>query len=759
MPGSGFSLGDGVSSITGRKVGRGVILNKILPSLTASENISSKSKKQRKIANISDTAHITQSLTNTPINSQNAEPIRPFKRNSEIKAIIADKKNVGSVKYSVHFINDYERLRQALNIKANISAILGSAGSISAAMEFSKSITLNRENITLIVIGEYVSHIDSIPRDPELAIDEQQLILLKEDSNTFKDSNGDHFVSDIVYGAIFFAEITILRTSAERGEEFKLNVEAGVNDLAKGAKFGIGSKNAFKKDKVLKKTEMNIKIMHIGAPDLGAPKVSTNLNDFALFVSLFNRHVGDNIKKGNAIHPIDYATESYVSLLKIAPASHMLTSVELTTELLRKFDNLMNRIRLVMPTAKSIIEIVNRFTIHEENADKVNRLHTLYSDAELYLDIIKTIMIKIDSAQTDIATLRLKLTDKLDLRTSSMRAPESSKKKGSIDITETTEVERTFNKRDNLLNIANFYTRNISKLERDIEDTIASLKAELITITFKDGYFTKSHLPNTGHFHLKTPSSNATLQWSIFKMDDTPLNTLQFDVVIKKTGKYFYKKVGYQLAKLQNNAITELVGLRPGDRYKIAHTFDLNGNRYIAPFKITISICGAAALKVRNGLQALANISPKPPEDRECISEDDIEFIHNTPARLPIERRYRIKRKHSQKSSRANRLPSSDGISELNTEVEPNITQRAISPKQNIFSAKMDSERKSVSDRVNLQIVRPLESSPKVSSEEGAQSDIPKSSTENPSKLFVKQNQTMRANDKISQTTSTSFSV
>ena len=98
MPGSGFSLGDGVSSITGRKVGRGVILNKILPSLTASENISSRSKKQRKIANISDTAHITQSLTNTPINSQNAEPIRPFKRNSEIKAIIADKKNFGSFK-------------------------------------------------------------------------------------------------------------------------------------------------------------------------------------------------------------------------------------------------------------------------------------------------------------------------------------------------------------------------------------------------------------------------------------------------------------------------------------------------------------------------------------------------------------------------------------------------------------------------------------------------------------------------------------
>lgn len=632
-----FALGDGVSSVTGRHIGRGIVLNRILPSKRIKLPTKEELKATRIIAEdhtalAEDKAHHQAALTR-PLSSsvtilsaspyEDASLFMPYKKKSIVKDVVADRTEVGTVEYRLHHVKDYQYLNKVLGIKASISSSVAMAGSISTDMKFAETVTLSRENLTLIVIGEFVSHVDSLPKDAELALDGDQVKMLNKEAVTFKNSNGDHYVSSVKYGVKLYAEIKILRVTNEKGEEFEHNLESKLHELLTPVRFGLRSKVVAKKDELLDRADMSIRITHVGVPEIGFPAVASRLDSFVEFLKKFDTKVREQIEQGKVEYPIGHSTEPYTSLLKSHEASHLHTNVVLAKELLLEFDHLLSRVRLIMPTAKAIMDKANKVPKNDVNREQIDLLNNLYRDAQNYQKCLTTQIKKIEASQTDIATMKARVPESLIEKMKSHLMTPRPTLSGSVTPTKN-EDERSLDARESLLNLSHQYTLLIDKLERDIENVVVSMEAELLTLHFNAKQIQTLRLPNTDHFHIRLPVAGATFRWRITDEQGRPLDDLTFDIAVQK--RVFYHK-DPRFTGLRNNQLTEVTGISPRYRYKIARVRGTDRRDYDQPFVVMLFVCGDLALQIKNGASAVDKLTTA--ASQKCDSQRE-EYLCQT---------------------------------------------------------------------------------------------------------------------------------
>ena len=614
-----MGLGDGFDPTTGVIAGS-IILNPILPSTAKKPH-----NDQDIPANNVEPSPDTHGQVEASQDSTLTEPIRPYLRKSKIQTLVAESEYVGSVKYEMSYVTNYQELKKALKVEHSISALIGVVGSASVAATFADSINLTDRNTTFIFSGTCLHYINRIPKNPHLALKEQLLKLLETNPIAFSDAVGSEIISEIGYGAVFFAEVTFLNTSAEKAQKYQLDLQAGIAQVLSGPKLSVSSHSAFYKNEQFSKTNVQIKVTAVGAPEVRPPSIGGDLEDFARFLVEFNEHVGNSIGKGQAIYPITYKTTPYVHLLETPAASKMQLSMVLTRDLLLAFDALISRLRFVIPSIDELVKLVDNANIPQGNQLKVERLYKLHRDANDNLTTIRAIMAKLDASKADLGAFRLLGADKIDMLRSPSRASvsclnpelEMSAHLQSLD------RDNAFNKSDKLREMIGSFSRAVSSLESDLKNTTISLKAEVGSILFqsKTSFFKKKYLNLAPFFFIKAPVSNPLLEWDVLK-NGKPLegSSPRFDVKRKKYGEYHYHKYSKDdalLTELRHGAQTTLSGLNQRDKFKITRIYNEDGSAYTQSVTISVKICGAPALQVHNGSQALTNISDTPPSPRE----------------------------------------------------------------------------------------------------------------------------------------------
>lgn len=629
-----MGLGDGFDPTTGVIAGS-IILNPILPSAA---------KKPQSDQDISashvDAIPQAHGEVDPSPDSSLTEPVRPYLRKSKIQTLVAESEYVGSVKYEMSYVTNYQELKKALKVEHTISALIGAVGSVSVAATFADSINLTERNTTFIFSGTCLHYINRIPKNPHLALKEQLLKLLETNPIAFADAVGSEIIWEIGYGAAFFGEVTFLNTSAEKAQKYQFDLQAGIAQVLSGPKLGLGSNSAFYKNEQFRKTNVQIKVIAVGAPEVRPPSIGGDLEDFARFLIEFNQHVGNSIGRGEAIYPISYKTTPYVHLLETPAASKMQLSMMLTRDLLLAFDALISRLRFVIPSIDELVRLVDNTNIPQGNKLKVERLYKLHRDANENLITIRAIMAKLDASKADLGAFRLLGADKIDLLCGSLLTPPAHlnpELEGSVYL-QSLDRDKAFNKSDKLRELIGSFSKAVSSLESDLKNTTISLKAEVGGLSFqtKTKLFKKKYLDLTPFFFIKSPVSNPLLEWDIVN-NGKPLegSRPRFDIKIKKHGSRYYRKYSKDdalLTALCHGAQTPLSGLNQRDQFKVTRIYNEDGSNYTGHVTLLVKICGAPALQVHNGSQALTNISDTPPNPREqtielCDDQTDISVL------------------------------------------------------------------------------------------------------------------------------------
>jgi hypothetical protein len=625
---SPFSLGDGVNSISGRGVGRGIILNEIQPSkdpVKLGFEQPPSSTPRELIVDQNPASSAPARVVSALYLDENPQLCKPYNKKSLIPKITAERKEVGFVECNVHLITDYQQIRTVLKISASLSTSVALSGSVSADMNFANDITLDSENLTLVVVIRNISHADIIPKHSDLTIDNDQCKLVKDNPITFVNSNGDHYVSEVTYGAALYAVIKIRHVTKDKGEEFKQSLNGKLQEIISGS-----SSARYKKNEFFERAEMSIEMIHIGVPGLGVPPVCTRLEEFVGFVAKFNKQTLENIKKGVVKYPIGHATEPYTTLLKFPEASNLYDNIKMTTDLLRGLDHLQCRIRLVTPTAKRIVEMASSLPKKAENDKKIVRLRMIYQDAERCLNYISTTILKITSAQTNLTALKLKLPGRLD-NSMKNRPQLLGQNLVPVNPSEYELQTRALEARDKVVSLTRQYADFVEKLEREVVSVVTSLENNIVTLKFPEKYFDNWHWSDTQHFHIKIPGSSCRLQWRIVDLEDKPIEDIQLDVLLKK--KFFYWA---HLKKLGHTAITDLTGVGSRHRYKIASVRTSDGSIFMGAFKVLISVCGELALKIHDGGKALNNLADELADcKRDEIVQGQIDVFDCSTSSLP----------------------------------------------------------------------------------------------------------------------------
>ena len=123
MANSGFSLGRGIHSISGKIAGRGPILNEIYPSrgIKKASRLPWSTDRVKENEEHEVLEQENDQESNVPAELPDDQQLfMPYRKMRPIKPLYAERSEVGSVKYSIRFIKNHEDLKQMLGLSASI---------------------------------------------------------------------------------------------------------------------------------------------------------------------------------------------------------------------------------------------------------------------------------------------------------------------------------------------------------------------------------------------------------------------------------------------------------------------------------------------------------------------------------------------------------------------------------------------------------------------------------------------------------------
>jgi len=483
-----FELGDGIDTITGAHKGRGIIDFK-------DEECETESKKNQLIMQQSAAKEVKS---------------KKYQRSKVPKNMIKS----GDTQYDVSIVGDYTELYQALDLKASMNASAGPSNLTLESTIFKKA-RLSKQSVSILIKGKMIDDVNIMPSD--VIISKEHKETLKKRRGTFVLANGDEYISQVMYGKKIYALINFVNTSKEEALHIKQALEAKLSESsapAAGATARVGVDN----NSQVKKTLTDISIEYSGV-NLGLPSVATNIEGLFSFIDKFN-------KAPISGSPIAYVAEPYVTIIQNREAAELANQISMVQSLLANYDEVYNKIRLVIPSIEKILVGARYFQLLGKDAKKnIFELEEYFTYATYYKKIIEDIMAEIIFSKTDLTNMPAKISKRIILD-----IPKLDEKKYSDDDQQSSDFhKRQFKVKNQLVTIINKCASKIREIEANVDMLSRQIIAEVVSVTQDDD-----------HFQINLPPSGAVIRWDILVKENDPSGGIKsFDLLLKNQGKFF----------------------------------------------------------------------------------------------------------------------------------------------------------------------------------------------------------------------------
>ena len=410
-----YTLGQGLDSITGEGKEDTIFVNEILSSQEGND-----------IQNKIDVNQVIL-IENNELGKNLMKPLKELKNESrrlirpfdKVPPVYARRKQEGIVELDVKHVSNHHEALKVLGVSGNIS-LTGPYGNASADVKFANTINFSSDEVTILVIGKFVSHLDTLPKHENLTLNREKFALALTNPKAFIESHGDHVVTEVKCGGIFYATVTIHHVSQKNA----LNFEAGLRcKLGPTSMLGLEGRVESQSTKLLDRVNITIKIEHLGIPGLGIPDINCSLEDFTNYIKKFNDSCVEAYKLGQLSHPIGYTTRPYSALisedtLRLDSEGTLIESRDgkdiannlmkmtihgkLAKELLSELDILLGEAKCIINTVKRIqktaMELVSELDIERQ----IKHMNNLLKPLEVYRDIVYKSIRTIFSCRTDL---------------------------------------------------------------------------------------------------------------------------------------------------------------------------------------------------------------------------------------------------------------------------------------------------------------------------------------------------------------------